>query len=88
MSIKKNPNQEILGKMLIANTLKIEEELAGLIKLEVKAAKKRLREGYGAKEIQKSDKTIRYIIYALITLDNRIDAGMELIRSKTKEHAK
>jgi hypothetical protein len=84
MKLYRNLDDKLLGKMIILNAIKMEESLAEILKMEVKAIKKQIREDSNSdfENIHKSNKVIKYVLYSMTILDDRIQAGMELLKSK------
>jgi hypothetical protein len=63
-------------------SLKIEESLAEILKSESKLIKSKSNTDLSIDEIQKVNRTIKYILYYLIIIDDRIQKCLDLIGNK------
>lgn len=69
-----------IGYKLLFNAIKMESSLAELLRVETKIVKRRLKmSGNNLEDIKVNRRNLRYILYMLTILDNRIEAGMKLI---------
>ncbi len=84
MKLYRNLEDKMLGKMIILNAVKMEESLAEILRMEVKAIKKQIKVNGNSdiEDIQKANKVLKYVLYSLTILDDRIQAGLELIKNK------
>jgi hypothetical protein len=78
----KNIDEKTLAKKTMINSLKIEESLADILKSESKLIKSKSNSDLSIDEIQKVNRTIKYILYYLIIIDDRIQKCLDLIGNK------
>lgn len=82
MKMYKDLDNQQVGRMLIRNAINMEDSLAELLRIEVKSVKKRLKDDYDYEYLQRTNKLIKYILYSMSMLDERIQVGLELIKKE------
>lgn len=81
MKTEKSMDEKMIGKRMILNALQIEENLAGLLRSEIKVLRKRTFAGAGTEDIQKINKMIKYILFSFTLMDDRIKTGIDLMNN-------
>lgn len=81
----KNIDEKILAKKLIMDSLKIEESLVNILKLEVKVFNKKLNDNIEYSELEKLNKTLKHIIYVITILDDRIQKGFDILNNNSEK---
>ena len=85
----KNIDEKALAKKLIVNGLKLEESLVNILKSEVRILNRKAKEEIEYSEMQNINKTLRYIIYVITILDDRIQKGIDILNiSNEKDNNK
>jgi hypothetical protein len=79
MKNNKNLNDKMIGRMLLLNAIKLEKSLAELLMIEVKSVKRQLKRNSNIDYVRRTNKIIKYILYSLTMLDDRIQAGLKLL---------
>jgi hypothetical protein len=77
----KNPDDKTIAKKTIMNSLKIEDSIANLLKTETKLLKKKSNTDLTLDEIIKINKLIKYLIYYLMLIDDRIQDSFNIIKN-------
>lgn len=75
--VRKILDDKTVAKRTIMNSLKIEESLASLLRIETKLLKRNI--DIPNEEVKKINKTIKYLIYYLILIDDRIEKCFNII---------
>lgn len=75
--VRKILDDKTVAKRTIMNSLKIEESLASLLRIETKLLKRNI--DIPNEEVKKINKTIKYLIYYLILIDDRIEKCFDII---------
>lgn len=73
-------DERVIAKRRIANSLKIEEGLVNLLRNEVKILNRKSNDDIDYCELQKIHKTLRYIIYAISVLDERVQKSLDILK--------
>ena len=79
MSVK-SIDEKILARKMILNSLRIEESLVNILKAEVKILKKKSIIDLENIELQKLNRIIRYTLYVITILDERIQRGFDMLK--------
>lgn len=75
--VRKILDDKTVARRTIMNCLKIEESLASLLRIETKVLRRNI--DVTNEEIKKTNKTIKYLIYYLILIDDRIEKCFDII---------
>jgi hypothetical protein len=86
MKLYKKLDNKYLGKKMLHDALIIEESLANLLQTEVKMLKKKNTMDNKPEDVEKLNKLIKYIIFTLTILDDRIKTGLDLMDSDNSEN--
>lgn len=86
MRISKNMDHEYIGKRMLLSAIKIEESLAELLCVEIKILRKQIGIGGSYDEYKNVNKIIKYLIFSLSIVDDRIQERMDYeIRTRNKD---
>jgi len=77
----KNIDERIIAKRIIINALRIEESLADILRSEAKILKRKSNIVTSNEEIQKVNRTIKYILYFLTIIDDRILKSLDILKN-------
>lgn len=80
MKLSKNIDDKTIAKKLLINALKMEESLADLIRIEVKILRKKVNEQNSYDEIRKINKIVKYTIFSMTLIDDKIQKALELYK--------
>lgn len=75
--VRKILDDKTVAKRTIMNSLKIEESLARLLRIETQVLRRNIDDTN--EEVKKINKTIKYLIYYLILIDDRIEKCFDII---------
>lgn len=78
-----NIDEKMIAKKIIMNSLKIEESLIGVLKAETRILNRKKNENIDYYELEKINRTIKYTIYIVTSLDERIQKALDILRDKT-----
>ncbi|MFV0341856.1 MAG: hypothetical protein ACK5JH_03055 [Anaerocolumna sp.] len=81
----KNIDEKSVAKKVILNSLRIEDCLTNLLKIETRFLKNKSDQDFNYDEIKKIDKSIKYLLYYLIIIDDRIQKCLDIIQNKNEE---
>lgn len=79
----KNIDEKTIAKKMIISSLKIESSLVNILNAEAKILSKKLNNDIEYAELQKTNKTCKYIIYFFNILDERIQKCLDILNSTT-----
>lgn len=85
MKLYKNIDKKEIGKRIILNSLKLEESLAEVLRSEARLLRKRAIEKENLEEIQRINKVLKYVLFSLTMIDDRIKAGLELMEDNSSK---
>jgi hypothetical protein len=85
MAVSKNCNDKTLGRMVILNALKLEETLAGLLRTEARLLRKQITKASDHEEIININKVIKYLLFSISMIDDRIRTGIELMEKDSEK---
>lgn len=80
----KGISEKGIGKMMILEAIKLEESMVDLLRVETRLLKRHLIKDYSRADIIKFNKIMKYLMFSIMILDERIRAGIELIEKDTK----
>ena len=84
--LSKNIDEKAIATKLIMSSLKLEECLINILKAVVKIINKKNNTTIKVSDLHKLNRTLKYIIYAIIILDDRIQKGFDILYiSKEKD---
>lgn len=85
MRLYKDIDEKRIGRKMLLNAVKMEDSLAELLKTEAKLLRRCAIDGANSEDIQRINKSIRYIIFTMTMVDDRINTGLSLINQSTSE---
>lgn len=86
MRLGKSIDEKTIAKKMIFNALSMEESLAVLLHAEAKIIKKQLKDdNFNYEKINHINKTIKYILFSLTMVDDRIQTGLDLYKKSTSK---
>ena len=77
--LSKKIDEKAIATKLIMSSLKLEESLINILKAVVKIFNKKNKTTIKDSELLKINKTLKYIIYAIFILDDRIQKGFDIL---------
>lgn len=78
--VTNNIDNKTVAKKIIINSLKIEESLINLLRLETKILKRKSHIDLNNDEVHKINRKFKYFLYYLITINDRIDKCLDIIQ--------